>query len=67
MKKLLAYFQRKWPTYLLEVIILIVGIYGAFALENWNDERKERNAEKVILKKPQRRDCHKPNGFTRNH
>lgn len=28
---------------------MIVGIYGAFAVEAWNESRKEENEEKVIL------------------
>lgn len=49
MKRILKTLKEKWPEYLLEILVLIVGIYGAFAVENWNDERKERNAEKVII------------------
>lgn len=49
MKKLLENFQLKWPTYLFEVIVLIVGIYGAFALESWNENNKERKQEQKFL------------------
>jgi hypothetical protein len=49
MKKLLENFQRKWPTYLFEVIVLVVGIYGAFAVEEWNDDRKAEKQKKVYL------------------
>lgn len=50
MKKLLENFQRKWPTYLFEVIVLIVGIYGGFAVEEWSDSRKDQKQKKVYLK-----------------
>jgi hypothetical protein len=49
MKKLLENFQRKWPTYLFEVIVLIVGIYGAFAVEEWNDDREKDKREDALL------------------
>ncbi len=49
MNQLLENFRRKWPTYLFEVLVLIIGIYGAFALERWNEERKERKIEREIL------------------
>lgn len=49
MKRLLDTLSQKWPEYLLEVLVLIIGIYGAFALENWNEKRKERVREQTLL------------------
>lgn len=49
MNRLWVTITQKWPEYLMEILVLIIGIYGAFALENWNEERKERVQEKVIL------------------
>ena len=49
MKQLIENFQKKWPTYLLEILVLIVGIYGAFVVENWNESRKERQKEKDYI------------------
>lgn len=50
MNRLLATLAQKWPEYILEILVLIIGIFGAIELENWNEERKERNQEIEILK-----------------
>ena len=49
MKKLQETLKRKWAEYLLEIIVIIIGILGAFALNNWNEWRKDRQQEKEIL------------------
>jgi len=49
MKKLIKHIKEEWYKYLLEILVLIIGIYGAFALENWNDQRKQKIEERILL------------------
>jgi hypothetical protein len=50
MKRILSILKDKWPEYFLEILVLIIGIYGAFELSNYGETRTRKNTELEILK-----------------
>jgi hypothetical protein len=50
MKRILSTLKEKWPEYILEILVLIIGIYGAFELSNYGENRNRRRSELEILK-----------------
>ena len=49
MKKIIEHLKSDWYKYLLEIIVIMMGILGAFALNNWNEERKMREEGKQYV------------------
>ena len=49
MKRVLSTLKEKWPEYLLEMLVLFIGIYCAFAVENWNENRLEKQHEERVI------------------
>ena len=45
MKKILNHLSTDWYKYLLELIVITGGVFGAFALNNWNETLKEQKTE----------------------
>jgi hypothetical protein len=49
MKRILTTLKEKWPEYLIEAIVIVASILGAYALDNWNEDRKNDKFESDIL------------------
>ena len=49
MKRLVRTFKEKWPEYLLEILVITMGILGAYMLNNWNENRKSDRATRDAL------------------
>ena len=50
MRNLIKHIKEEWYKYFLEILVLIIGIYGAFALDSWNEDRKSDLREKLMLR-----------------
>jgi hypothetical protein len=49
MKKILNHLKENWIRHGFETLVVTIGILGAFTLNNWNEEKKNRALEIKIL------------------
>ena len=49
MKGILGILKDKWPEYLIEAIVIVASILGAFALDNWNENLRENEKERDYI------------------
>ena len=49
MNKVASTIKKQWPEYVLEVLVITIGIIGAFTLNRWNDRVELRKQERQII------------------
>ena len=49
MRKLFETLKRKWTEYLLEILVIVIGIIVAFTLNNWNLNRTNLEKNGVLV------------------
>jgi hypothetical protein len=50
MNRIFITLKKKWPEYILEILVITIGILGAYALNDWSANRSRKQTELKILK-----------------
>lgn len=48
--RIIGLIKEMWPAYLIEIVVIILGISITLVLEEWRDQSKERHLEQIYLK-----------------
>jgi len=49
MKKVIDHLKGNWIRHGFETLVVIIGVLGAYTLNNWNEGRKVKKQEKVLV------------------
>lgn len=49
MKKILETLKNKWAEYILEILVIMIGIIGAFMLNDWNESKRLYNQRQELI------------------
>lgn len=50
MNKIFITIKEKWAEYLIEGLVIVSGIIGAFMLDSWKDDQRQKDREILLLK-----------------
>ena len=51
MKRIRITLAEKWPEYLIESVVIVASILGAYALDNWNEQRQREEKLNALFEK----------------